>query len=346
MNNSFPFRLYSGLLTKEHRKRIGSALWEFLWCIDKTTKEITEEGKVIGLVLGGKPIKLLEIADDLGGDKSTIKRNIDKLEREGYLRIIRAPYGLVIHVLSSKKWVKRSVANSQREPNKRKFSVVKMQRRKIKALGKRLLSLQNSNARCKNAHSNKDNAIDNTKDIKKISAVDNKPLQKRNGNNVIDFATKTGKEGVPLPRKVAIPSTSESDANSGQRKISESEYRESVTQKYIIRRENGVELRNNDWDALNELISLRIPLTTVLEGIDKAFDEHKPKHSRDKINSLKYCVPIICDLNYQKQAELEAKKQVPASFHDELATEKKAEQQSPSCDQDEFQRLLAEMKSC
>jgi hypothetical protein len=46
-SDSHPMPLWSGIM--EHCGRIGSALWEFVWCLDK----ITEDRDGIGIVLGG-----------------------------------------------------------------------------------------------------------------------------------------------------------------------------------------------------------------------------------------------------------------------------------------------------
>jgi hypothetical protein len=116
---SYPIPVWSGIL--EHREKIGSALWEFLWCLDK----ITSEKDRIGRVLGGRPVKLSEIATALEnkvcGRKSdhgymrTVRRNMEKLEGRGYIRRRRTPYGHVIEVVNSLKfniWRKERVAQS------------------------------------------------------------------------------------------------------------------------------------------------------------------------------------------------------------------------------------------
>lgn len=100
LKKSWPFPVYSGLLQNSHRKKIGEAIWEFLWCIDKTTVE--EKG--IGWVLGKKPVKIDEISDDLGESRSTVQRHLDALKRHHYITVIRASRGIVIGVLKSKKW--------------------------------------------------------------------------------------------------------------------------------------------------------------------------------------------------------------------------------------------------
>ena len=107
--NSHPIPLWNGVF--EHYNRIGDALWEFLWCIDAITKE--KDG--IGLVLGGSPVKLKRIVDDLKADKETVRRHLKNLAAENYIRVRRTPYGQVIEVLNSKKfgiWRKEKPQNT------------------------------------------------------------------------------------------------------------------------------------------------------------------------------------------------------------------------------------------
>ena len=61
----------------------------------------------MGWVLGGKPIKLKDMAD--GVEEMTISRNLDKLEAEGYIKKIRTPYGLSIRVMKAKKRFNKNV---------------------------------------------------------------------------------------------------------------------------------------------------------------------------------------------------------------------------------------------
>ncbi|MGY3716758.1 DnaD domain protein [Sutcliffiella cohnii] len=111
MPESFYFPTYIGLLSKEHRERIGPALWEFLWFISKTTRDVAEDDETWGIVLGGKPIKQSEIAEEMGVSESTVKRNIARLKQYGYVEAKRAPYGEIYRVRNSKKFKKRKVKN-------------------------------------------------------------------------------------------------------------------------------------------------------------------------------------------------------------------------------------------
>ncbi|NUK29492.1 hypothetical protein HT574_05110 [Parageobacillus sp. VR-IP] len=135
MPESFYFPVYSGLLTAQHREKIGSAIWEFLWLIFKVTKEVQEEGETWGIVLGGRPVKIAEIVADLGGNERNIRRNLAKLKEYGYIESKRAPYGEIFRVRKSKKFVhqrpdksvlsdtERSDKNDHSSPTDRTFFV-------------------------------------------------------------------------------------------------------------------------------------------------------------------------------------------------------------------------------
>lgn len=92
----------------------------------------------------------------------------------------------------------------------------------------------------------------------------------------------------------AVPNNSDADS---ERKISVQEYRSQITAKYLQRRGKGLVISNTDEEEIDKYISDRIPLRTVLSGIDQSFDTFKPKHGRDEIRSLKRCSPIIFDLH-------------------------------------------------
>jgi DNA-binding MarR family transcriptional regulator len=103
------FPVCKGLLDAKHRKRMGVAIWEFLWCLDRMTKI---DGAGMGVVLGGKPVNLSDFAEVFGTSEVTVSRNLQKLERHGYLVLVHAPYGIVIKVSKAKKRFKLN-ANPQ-----------------------------------------------------------------------------------------------------------------------------------------------------------------------------------------------------------------------------------------
>ena len=95
----FYIEVTNNLLEKKHRKQMGTSVWEFLWCLDK----ITIIKNSVGILLGGRPVKLEEIESDLGITKPKISKNLNKLKNLGYIDIKIAPYGIIISVNKAKK---------------------------------------------------------------------------------------------------------------------------------------------------------------------------------------------------------------------------------------------------
>lgn len=100
---SFPFYVWSGLLTPQHRKRMGISVWVYLWCL----RRITYEKDGLGFVLGGSRIKVERIAKELGMVERSIKSDLARLRKHEYLQIKRIPYGLIITVSRSKRGLGR-----------------------------------------------------------------------------------------------------------------------------------------------------------------------------------------------------------------------------------------------
>lgn len=115
--DSHPVPIWNGIF--EHYERIGDALWEFEKCIDW----ITEERDGVGIVLGGKPVKVSEIVAAIkGSKKETVRRHMDTLEKENFIRRRRTPYGHVIEVLNSRKfgiWKKEKPQNDVSLPQEK-----------------------------------------------------------------------------------------------------------------------------------------------------------------------------------------------------------------------------------
>jgi hypothetical protein len=94
---SYPICVWNGIF--DHYRKIGWAIWEFLWLIDAITLE--EDGT--GWVYGKAPFKIERIAKDLGSAVSTVRRNLSRLKRGGYIMTRKARYGLIAGVINSKK---------------------------------------------------------------------------------------------------------------------------------------------------------------------------------------------------------------------------------------------------
>lgn len=111
---SHPFYVWNGVLEAKHRRRIGPAVWEFLWLLDCITKE--KDG--IGKVWNGKPVNYQKIAKSFEVNEKTVRSHFDRLEKKGYIERTLTPRGHSIRVLNSKKWTKRGRKEMSDHPAK------------------------------------------------------------------------------------------------------------------------------------------------------------------------------------------------------------------------------------
>ncbi|OQP08490.1 hypothetical protein B1691_15040 [Geobacillus sp. 47C-IIb] len=264
MPDSFYFPVYTGILTPEHRERIGPAIWEFLWLISKVTKEVQEEGETLGIVLGGRPVKLAEIADDLGSSERSVRRNITRLKEQGYIESIRAPYGEIYRVRKSKKFayhnrpdknglsLNERVAASDLSGDKRVAKNGRSESREWPLLSQRSATSGLSN-----------------KDIKDIK-------------NITD-------------RKI-----DDDDYIGNDRTIDQSF--QLIANRYIQRRGKGLSLSPKDEAAIEKLLQEQIPMDDILKLMDQVFDEYEPKFNGDEIHSFEYVRKVLLS-KYHEQKE-------------------------------------------
>ncbi len=99
--DSHPIPVWNGIF--DHYERMGIALWAFAWLIDRIPKNGERDG--VGMVLGGRPIKISEMVETMKGSSyKAVRRQLDILEEQGYISRRRTPYGFVVEVRNSRKW--------------------------------------------------------------------------------------------------------------------------------------------------------------------------------------------------------------------------------------------------
>lgn len=108
---SYRFSVWNGILEAKHRKRIGPAIWEYLWCLDR----ITKERNGVGIVLGGKPVNSEEIAKSFGVGEKTVRTHLERLEDGQYIQRTLTPRGYSIRVLNSDKFGKKKAVSGRTE---------------------------------------------------------------------------------------------------------------------------------------------------------------------------------------------------------------------------------------
>lgn len=112
----------------------------------------------------------------------------------------------------------------------------------------------------------------------------------------------------------SVPNT-EADTDS-DREVSQTEYRNQVAARYLQRRGKGLEITLNDEDAVKQFIAERIPLQTVIDGIDQSFDNFKPKNKWDQIRNLSYCATVVYSLHAKREKSDKAEIQIATSIPD------------------------------
>lgn len=78
-----------------------TALWLYLWFLDKITK--IDEKTGLGVVLGRKPIKATDIVEILDCNIKTARSMFKCLEDNSYIKTIRTPYGHQVYVTKAVK---------------------------------------------------------------------------------------------------------------------------------------------------------------------------------------------------------------------------------------------------
>lgn len=120
----FGIEIKNNLLDPKHVERMGHSVWLYMWFIDKMTS-VNEEG--IGKVLGGKPIKNIDVMKELGISDKTYRRWTKTLSQWGYINYKRTPYGIVFSVNKAfKRFGRRTVTNDLSLGQKRPISRTKM----------------------------------------------------------------------------------------------------------------------------------------------------------------------------------------------------------------------------
>ncbi|MNR93429.1 Bacterial regulatory protein, arsR family [compost metagenome] len=269
MPGSSPFPTYSGLLEPKHYKRIGQALWLFLWCVSSTTREEERDGETLGIVLDGRPMKLSEVADHFGIDEKTVSRQLKALEQNGYIRTSRAQYGVIIEVRHSKREDLRTDINvrSENSDQTQMSDLIISERTNMSTL--------------------EDSDRTEMSDLPNSEQTNLSDLNTRTDINVRSDSVSSYSSFKDLNalKDLAVVVEEEEDETGRFQKIRDH---------FVKRRNAGFEINTEDHGLILQIIK-DIPVDFVIASIDKAFFTFKPKHRMDKINTFKYIAPRCYD---------------------------------------------------
>jgi hypothetical protein len=85
---------------------LGPAVWFYLWCVARTTKEIVYDNDPTryGSVLGGMPVSSETLRTDLDFSRGTLEEWRKRCVKAQLVRTKRAPVGYIIEVINSVKF--------------------------------------------------------------------------------------------------------------------------------------------------------------------------------------------------------------------------------------------------
>lgn len=92
------------LPVSNHRRKMGSSIWEYLWLLAHVTAEDAGgDGKSLGIVDHGNPVPTNRIAADLGRSRDATLTNLERLEASNYIERSAAvghAYEYKVHLLT------------------------------------------------------------------------------------------------------------------------------------------------------------------------------------------------------------------------------------------------------
>ncbi|WP_339307636.1 replication protein [Paenibacillus sp. FSL R5-0519] len=129
----------------------------------------------------------------------------------------------------------------------------------------------------------------------------------------------------------------EADTGSDQ-EVSQIDYRNQVAARYLQRRGKGLEISFNDEETVTQFMAERIPLQTVIDGIDQAFNNFRPKNKWDQIRNLSYCATVVYSLHAKRENSNQVVVPVPDTRPEEESSE-------ASVTENDLKEMLAALRS-
>lgn len=104
MKPSYNIGARNGILEGKHMEALGSAIWLYLWFLDKQPKDSAK-------VLGGKPVTYTMFAQSFPNiPRIKYVRWLALIEAGSYVTLLRTPRGYVVTITKPKKWLKSDVS--------------------------------------------------------------------------------------------------------------------------------------------------------------------------------------------------------------------------------------------
>lgn len=112
--------------------------------------------------------------------------------------------------------------------------------------------------------------------------------------------------------------------------------------RFVQLRNYGFSCSPADVTAAKEILSNGVPLADALVYLKERFDSYKPRHSKDRINSLSYCTGYILDEHFKKLEMSKEGNHEGAKIHQYRPSNGRSRSQSKTAD--DIYRELEESK--
>lgn len=81
-------------------------------------------------------------------------------------------------------------------------------------------------------------------------------------------------------------------------------YLRQLLNRFVELRAFGFDFKPADLNAAKEIQAAGVPLSEAISSLEEAFKNYNPRHSRDRIHSLSYCVGFILDRHFPAPVRL------------------------------------------
>lgn len=113
-------------------------------------------------------------------------------------------------------------------------------------------------------------------------------------------------DGTPLNTKDNIKTiniNTEAADMKNQNENLEEDYKRKLLSRFIELRGHGFYPKPADVSAADEIYKSGVSLEVAISTMEKVFGNYNPRHSLDRINSLRYCAAAILDQHYENKTK-------------------------------------------
>lgn len=130
-------------------------------------------------------------------------------------------------------------------------------------------------------------------DTSRVGQIDT-PINTKEILKTINIKTEVKKDAADFENLVETKSKNGNDDSSEI-------YLRKLLNRFVELRAFGFDFKPADLNAAKEIQAAGVPLLEAISSLEESFRNYNPRHSRDRIHSLSYCVGFILDRHFPAQ---------------------------------------------